>query len=335
MTVKKSILSTHTAALALAGLGALLTAGCSDNKSTASKPGASNAAPSANSAAPDAAKLKSENEQLRREVQALKAEIDDLKQTPEVLLQRVRERVSAGELKDAGIWANRLEKRYGETPQLKQARAEMAALEKKLMAQEEEARRVESMGFYALRPLGNDTVGPFHIKVESLGVGTRWSFDSNSNSSHYRDSRRGEKYVLLRTTLKNTNGDEDALLPDLAVYRIEGKEMKRIDGMEFEFRQWMSYSTFIGLHHDFKNDFSRTASVPFNAAAIISDEDAKLPLALVSSGLNCMKRTEQIGQPEVGYRRMPGCAGADTLTTKDFLEGKYRVVAYLNKPKGV
>jgi len=102
----------------------------------------------------------------------------------------------------------------------------------------------------------------------------------------------------------------------------------------YEFRRWSSYGSYIGLYHDFKNDFAHTAAIPFTAAASIDADVAKKPFAVVATGLFCHSRGEQIGQPEVVYRKSPGCGRKDTLSTEDFNTGAYRVLAFFNKPKG-
>ena len=317
--------------------GALLSvAGCGDKSGSPNvspQATASASAPIAPAVTPDA--LQKENERLKAEVVSLKAQVEDLGQTPQMLLGRVQELVKSENLSEAQATASKLEQRYGPDGQAKAAKAAVAQLAAKLEAQQEQARQLEARGFYALKPSNSVAVEGFVIKVESLGQGNRWLFDTHDYQYNYRDVQRGEKFVLLKTTLQNTNKSHDPNLPDIAIYAIDGKQMRREAAMDYEFRRWSSYGAYIGLYHDFKNDFAHSAAIPFNAAASIDEDVAKKPFAVVATGNFCHSRGEQIGQPEVVYRKASGCGGKAVLTAEDFSKGEYKVLAFFNKPKGI
>lgn len=318
----------------------LLLGACSENKS------ASNASPIPTSSAvltaavaaqPTAleAQLKQEKTLLLAEVESLKKKIEDLAQTPQVLLESVQAALIDEKLSDAQALAEKLEQRYGASAQSKAARTGIAQLQAKLKAKEELAQKMEAMGFYALKPTSAAKANDFIVKVESLTVGTRWTFDSHDTSYMYRDARRGKKFVLLKTTLVSTDKSSDPYLPDIAVYRIEGKSMTRMEPMNFEFRQWQGHGTYIGLYHDFKNDFAHSASVAFNAGASIDEDVAKTPFAVVLTDVLCHERKTKIGQPEIEYRYRQECAAKSNLTAEDFKSGDYQILSFFNKPKGL
>ena len=308
----------------------LILVACSDNRSvSAARTTLAPVEPSA-----EATRLQQENQRLQGEVQTLKQQVEDLRQTPQVLFERVHAAVKGEQMAQAETWADKLEQRYGASPQSKAARAVIAHLQVTLGAREEQARRLEAMGFYALKPTSAAKVGAFVIKVESLSLADRWLFDSQGDTYHYRDVRRGEKFVRLKTVLQSTDKSQDPDLPDVAVFRIEGKTMSRVAPLNYEFRQWSSYGTFIGLHHDFKNDFAHSSSIPFNAAASIDEAVAKTPFAVVVTGNMCHERTKKIGQPEIEYRYRSQCGAKATLSAEDFNGGNHQVLAFFNKPKG-
>lgn len=314
----------------------LLLGACSDNKS------ASNASPTPTSTAATASQptaretqLKQENTLLLAEVEVLKKKVEDLAQTPQVLLVSVQAALKEDKLSDAQALAEKLEQRYGASAQSKAARAEIAQLQAKFKAKEELAQKMEAMGFYALKPTSAAKANDFIVKVESLTLGTRWTFDSHGTSYMYRDSRRGEKFVLLKTTLVSTDKSTDPYLPDVAIYRIEGKTMARLEPMNYEFRQWQGHGTYIGLYHDFKNDFAHSASVAFNAGASIGEDAAKTPFAVVLTDGLCHERKTKIGQPEIEYRYRQECTAKSTLTAEDFKSGDYQILSFFNKPKGL
>lgn len=317
-------------------LGALLVlSGCEDRSSSSATPKSGAQVDAPTPAASAVTALQQENEQLKAQVATLKDQVADLEQTPQVLLERVQAAVRAEDLAAAQASAAKLEQRYGADGQAKPAKAAIAKLEAQLAARKEQAQLLEAKGFYALKPSSAAAVDGFVIKVESLSVGNRWQFDSNGYNLHYRDVERGKKFILLQTTLQNTDKSQDPDLPEIAVYEIDGKTMKRVGDVGYEFRRWSSYGSFIGLHHDFKNDFAHSSSVAFNAGAAIDEDVAKKPLAVVATGALCHVRGKRIGQPEVTYRMKHDCVSKDNLSADDFAAGPYRVIAFLNRPKGL
>lgn len=55
---------------------------------------------------------------------------------------------------------------------------------------------------------------------------------------------------------------------------------------------------------------------------------------MVATGLLCHERRSRIGQPEIEYRYEFSCKAKRELTLQDFTQGAYRIIAFLNKPKG-
>ncbi len=297
--------------------------------------GAQSAAPTspgsqAGATAAENSQLQRENQQLRSEVDALKKQVEDLKQTPKILLDRVSEAAKAEDVAAARDGLGKLENRFGSVQQTIAARQLVAALETRQREREQEAKRIEAQGFYAIKTTGSVALAEIIVKVESVRLGSRWVFDSYSDSFFYRDSERGSQFILLNVLIQSEDKNPD--LPDLAVYEIDGKVMRHISDFRYEFRRWSSHGTYIGLYHDFKNDFAHAKSIPFNAAAVIEDAQAKKPLAIVASGRLCHERGEKIGNPEVTYRRKI-CDTKSPLDVTDFSGGSHRVVAYINRPR--
>lgn len=278
-------------------------------------------------------RLKTDNAKLQAEVEALRKQVQELSLTPQLLLARVNEALEADKVTEARQASDALDKRFADSAQAKAARAALTKHEAAVAEREAKAKALEARGFYALQPQSAPTVSGVTVRVESLQLGKRWQFDVHGDEWHYRDAERGEHFVLMRTMLQSPN--KNPKLPDVGVYRIDGKKMTLLAHMNYEFRRWSSYGTFIGLHHDFKNDFAHTPTVPFNAAASISDEDAKKPFAVVATSELCHERGSKIGQPEVVYRRRYDCSSKADLDADDFIKGGYRVLAFFNRPKGV
>jgi len=192
---------------------------------------------------------------------------------------------------------------------------------------------MEAKGFFALQPQKTTSINGITVQVESVQIGKRWISDAYDSTYHYLDAERGESFVLLRTTIQSK--EKEPTLPDFVVYRIDGKKMIQVISMSYAFRRWERHATYIGLYHDTSNDFAYSPSVPFSLAGVITEADANAPLALVSTGELCQTRVTKLRRPEVGYRRAGDCPTKQELTLDDFASGKYRVLAFFNRPRGV
>ncbi len=287
----------------------------------------------------EAERLKVENTKLQAEVATLRRQVEELGLTPQALLARVTDALAAGRPAEARATSDALEKRFADSAQARAAKSALSRYDAELAAREDQAKALEARGFYALQPQKAPTMNGVTVRVESLQLGGRWTFDVHGDEWHYRDAERGERFVLLKTTIQSTDKRPD--LPDIAVYRIDGKTMSLLAQVRYEFSRWSSYGAFIGLHHDFKNDFAHTPAVAFNAAASISEEDARKPLAVVATGDLCHERGTKNGQPEVVYTPSHRCSPKAELSTDDFANRGnlanrgHHVLAFFNRPKGV
>ncbi|MCO5105316.1 MAG: hypothetical protein M9919_15070 [Burkholderiaceae bacterium] len=280
----------------------------------------------------DLVRVKQENETLRAEVAALNKKLNDALINPPLLLARVTEAIVAEKMASARQASAVLETHFPDSVEARNARAAIAKYDAELVEKKKLQDIIDARGFYALQPQKAPVINGVTVKTESLVFGARWQFNDHDNEWNYRDAERGERFVLLKAFLSSV--DKDPKLPDLGLYLIEGKGMTRIGQFQYEFRRWSNYGTYIGLYHDYKNDFSHTQSIPFNAAAAIKNSDSKLPFAVVATGESCHERVTKIGQPEVGYRPAPSCVAKKILNIEDFTRGNYKILAFFNKPKG-
>lgn len=280
-------------------------------------------------------KIKVENNSLKAENIKLETIIKELEKTPEKLLNDVKASIAANDLRKAREAVDTMIERFGATPQLKTATSmiDQAVLEAERKSQL--AKELDAQGFYAIKPAIAPVVGSTKLKVESLKFGERWAFDyHNQGDYHYRTPEKGSTYLLLNVTVESA--EKNPFLPDLAVFVIDGKEMRRVSGFNYKFRRWQSYGSFIGLYHDFKNDFAHVSTVPFNAAASLSKENSKKPFAVVATGKNCHVRESVIGQPNLSITSTPGCASKEVLTVDDFKDKSgFQIISFFNKPKGI
>lgn len=280
----------------------------------------------------DVAAIKAENDRLKGEVTSLKQQLEEARVTPDVLLSQVSVALAADKLSDAKTASDTLDKRFADSSQAKTAHQQLSKYRTTLSERETQAKLLEARGFYALQTTNAPKIDDVTLKVESLALADQWSFDAHDDGSLYRPAERGERYLVLRTTVHSV--DKSPWLPDVVIYKIDGKKMTKLAALDYRFRRWSSYGTFIGLYHDSGNDFATSASVPFNAGAQITTEDGKQPFAVVSTGKLCHRLGSVIGQPSIQYNRHYECASKDQLTLEDFTKDNYRVLAFFNRPKG-
>jgi len=318
----------HSILILTAAVALLSLAGCDEQE----QKGTTTNAPQAEEPTAKIRRLTVENAKLKAEVVALRKRVDELSLTPSVLLAHVTEALTEDRSAEARQASKALDTRFAESSQAKAARVAIAKYDAAVKTREAQAMALEARGFYALQAQNAPTADGIRVRVESIKLGGRWTFDAHGDEWQYRDAERGEHYVLLLTTFEST--EKNPNLPDVGIYRIDGKKMMRLAQMEYEFRRWSSFGTFIGLYHDFKNDFAYTKAIPFNAAASISDEDAKKLFVVVVTGNLCHERGSKIGQPEVRYSLSYDCASKSELNISDFTKGGYRVLAFFNRPKG-
>lgn len=300
------------------------------------KPASQNEAKSgvpATASSAQAQALSAENAQLKAEVARLKAQVEALSVTAQTLLDRVSSALAADDLEQARTSVDTLEQRFAQSPQAKAARAQLARAEARQQQKQALAKQLEARGFYALPTTNAAQVDDITLKVESIEFGERWTFDSRSDEWSYREAERGQRFLLLKTTIQSNL--KNPMLPDVAVYRIDGKQMALLERLRYEFRRWEGYGNYIGLYHDFRNDFAHSPAVSFNAAASIDAELTRQPLAVVVTGEMCHEKETRIGQPAIGYSPRYDCKPKAELSLEDFTKGKARVLSFLNKPKGV
>jgi len=73
------------------------------------------------------------------------------------------------------------------------------------------------MSFHELKPSAAVKLNGMSVKTESLKLGRRCAFDDQEMGSFYRDAKRGEQFVLLRTTFRSLVKRLGPNLPDVAV----------------------------------------------------------------------------------------------------------------------
>ena len=273
--------------------------------------------------------LKHELDTVTMNRNALKSRVEELSNTPSVLFANVAAPAEAGKIDEAEKALNALRIKFPQAPEVKKAQELVDSLHTKIDKQREEARRLEAMGFKALKTSPLVDTGGVKVSVGAPNLNKQFVFDRYDTSYHYRDADRDHKYVVVGLSATAAKGIGDPDLPGFALYWADGKELRRISEFDLQFVRWEDYATYLGNYHDSRNDFAKNATIPFTMGAHGPDKElAKRPLYVVATTMGCESRSyERFRNPPVYY--LGACMDlAETLRLESFVkaEGKLTLV---------
>jgi hypothetical protein len=247
--------------------------------------------------------LKQQLDTVTTDRDALKARVEDLSNTPTVLFANVAASAEAGNIEEAEKALNALKVKFPEAPEVKKAHELVDFLHAKIDKQREETRRLEAMGFKALKTTPLVDAGGVKVSVGTPSFSKQFVFDRYDTSYRYRDADRDHKYVVIGLSATAAKGVSDPNLPGFALYWADGKELRRVSEFDLQFVRWEDYATYLGNYHDSRNDFAKNATIPFTMGAHVTDRElAKRPLYVVATTMGCQSRSyERFRNPPVYY----------------------------------
>ncbi|MBK6592769.1 MAG: hypothetical protein IPG23_08495 [Burkholderiales bacterium] len=290
---------------------------------------------------PEIAKYKEQTEVLQRQLDALivernslKSRIEELSNTPGLLLTKVAEPAATGKLEEAETALHTIKEKYPLAPEAMEAQKLVDVLRIKQEKQQEEDHRLQAQGFMALKI--SPVIDAIGIKI-SVGVPNftkQFVFDRYGDRYHFLNADRDHKFVVIGLSATAEKGVGDPELPGFALYWADGKQLRKIDNFDLRFARWEDYATYLGNYGDSRNDFAKTATVPFAIGAHGSDERlANRPLYVVATTHGCQKRQyKRFHQPPEYY--VAECADlAETLSLASFStgQGKLTLVRRIDK----
>ena len=98
----------------------------------------------------------------------------------------------------------------------------------------------------------------------------------------------------------------------------EGK-LHLLGKLEYEFRRWKDYGSYLGNYSDYGNDFSHSSTIRFNLGLQLSEEEIKNhSIYIVLKKEGCFVRSRNTyGNPEISYKGS-SCQTKSILTLDDF-----------------
>lgn len=267
---------------------------------------------------------KSELEKLKIELKTCSTELSDIQNTPEQRILVANRLFNSGELTAAKKSYNNIISKFPETEFSKQASMKIKEIDKELerkrikeKQKKAEEERKKALGFKILKPTNNVTFGYLKLRFEKVWIGKRWTFDGYGSRYFLRDATRGNKHVLVRTSISSET--KNPHLPPIMAYQYKDGKLEIIGTLGYEFRRWKDYGSYLGNYADYGNDFAHSKTIPFNLGIETNENKLKSgQVYIVMKKSNCFKRKhEDFGQPEISYNRM-GCDVKRSLELSDF-----------------
>ena len=246
--------------------------------------------------------LKQQIESLTNERNALATQVKELSITPSILLNEVTTLVKNKKIVEAEKPLNTLKQKHPAAAETQKAQELINNLRMQLAQQEKEARELEALGFKAIKPSAANTK-EVKISISSPSFTNRFVHNSYDDRYHYHDADRDHKYLTYNLEITAAKGVTDPKIPGFALYKADGKVLRKISDFELKFKRWEDFGTFLGNYHDSSNDFAKTASIPFTIGAHTSNENLEnRPLYIIATKFGCLNRNyERFKNPPVYY----------------------------------
>lgn len=264
---------------------------------------------------------------LEQENRALQNRVSDLEMTAPVIFGFVSEAVSSENISEAERNLNTLLSKFPDAQETVRAKQIVADLKGKIERQRQEAQRLASLGFKALKTPGSIDNGSVNLVVGAPSVNRNFVFDRYDDRYHYYEPDREHKHIVAKADITAATGVNNPKLPGIALYWADGENLRKLGDFEFRFYRWESYATYLGNYSDSRNDFAKTAKIPFSIGIEVSDENIKnRPLYIVATSEGCLDRDyNRFSNPPVRYFGV--CSDLkQTLTLEDFSEQSPKVV---------
>ena len=266
---------------------------------------------------------------LKIQVKQLTTENKELKLTPSAMLVDVRAAVNSDDEVNSHTALKRLTDKFPDSPAAATGTDLVEGLVKMHKASAAEAARIAALGFKALKVSSTFTGEESTIKLRSIKISSRWTFDAYGDEWRYLESERGQKFVTARISV--TSKTKNPKLMGLAVYKADGDKLIRIGSFGYEFSRWDDFASYLGNNADYRNDFAHSSSIPFSVGAPASLDQLKQPLYVIATKEGCFTRSEdRFGRPPVSYSSYSCKSLPASLTLNDFADGKLGVLKTIN-----
>ncbi|WP_338731402.1 hypothetical protein [Mangrovimonas cancribranchiae] len=261
--------------------------------------------------------LKTELEKTKTELNNCTAELTELKNTAENRFVRAKKLLSENNLNGAKIEFQGIVDNFKGTNDASIASKEIAKIDKIIEQKRIEAERKKALGYKVLKPTTRVKYGDLSLRFDKIWKGKRWSFDDYGHKYFLRDAERGNSHIMTRVSITSDNNNPK--LPPILVYQMNNGELKLLGTLNYKFRRWEDYGSYLGNTADYGNDFAHSKTIPFNCGLELSNDKLKSgTIYIVLKKQGCFNRTKvDYGNPEIAYRQSL-CNPKQILKVEDF-----------------
>lgn len=264
-------------------------------------------------------KLKSELTIVKKELANCSSDLISIKNTPQQRVIRAKKYLVENNLAKAKIEFQGIVLNFKGTKDADLANKEIIKIDKTVAKLKTEQERKKALGYKILKQNTRPKFGDLSLTFEKIWKGKRWSFDDYGNQYFLRDAKRGNKHILARVSITSDNNNPK--LPPVSVYKMIDGELKLLGTLNYEFRRWKDYGSYLGNYADYGNNFAHSKTIPFNLGLELSEDLLKSnSIYMVMKNEGCFSREKKnYGNPEIGYS-IGQCFMKETLTVEDFDE---------------
>ncbi len=271
---------------------------------------------------PEYKKLEKQNNELNTKVQSLSKTIDSLLNTPDKQFLNAKKLLNEGKRKLALNNFSKISENFKGSEYEKKSNQEIEKIEKYFKEEKRKADLKKALGFKILKPKSIIKTDELTLKFSSIQFKKSFTFDSYGSRYFYRSAERGSKYLTARVSI--TSKVKDPKLPHILAYKLEDGVLRNLTslGMDYRFRRWEDYGSYLGNSADYGNDFSHTKTIPFSLGYEISESEYKgYPIYVVLYNKpSIVRKYERFDNPPTSYN--PESYGFKSeLTVDDFDEG--------------
>lgn len=267
-------------------------------------------------------KLEKQNSELNTKIETLSKTIDSLLNTPDKQFLNAKKLLSEGKRKLALNNFSKIAENYKGSEYGEKSNQEIEKIEKYFKEEKRKADLKKALGFKILKPKSIIKTDELTLKFSSIQFKKSFTFDSYGSRYFYRSAERGSKYLTARVSI--TSKLKDPKLPHILAYKLENGVLKNLTslGMDYRFRRWKDYGSYLGNSADYGNDFSHTKTIPFSLGYEISESEYKgFPIYIVlHKKESIVRKYERFNNPPTSYN--PESYGFKSeLTVDDFDKG--------------
>lgn len=221
---------------------------------------------------------------------------------------------------------NDLNKIFPNSPEATMSDALRQKINNELEKQRKEQERIAALGFKAIQQYSKVTVGYNTITLSQFSTGKEFTFDAYDDRWFYRTADRGDKYVTMAMSVTSTS--KEPMIPEFAIYSINGSQMTMIETFTTRYARWMDYGAYLGNYTDNNNNFAKVSTVKFKLGAEVSESVINSAYAIVMYNANVL--TEQYDRFANPPQYWTGSASFAKTLTVDSFNSSYVLIKTFN-----